>query len=288
MNPITESPTQTPARTRAERVPPSDGVGALRKTVVSVKGVRLACWVGGRGPHLLMLHGFTLSHRQWDGLAAELMHSHTVVVADHPGHGDSEGLPGPFSLRRNAELFAGLMDELGATRFSGIGHSAGAMTLLHLAARQPQRLASMVMIAGAHRLSRRGRELAQVDRPELGPVEYQTLLGEIHPGGAGQIERIFEQFRGFHANHDDFAFSPERLQEITTRTLLVWGDRDDYFPIEFGLELLRSMPNAELMVCPGQGHVPLWPTLGGDDVVASVFPRIAQRFLSGPAAPAGR
>jgi len=70
------------------------------------------------------------------------------------------------------------------------------------------------------------------------------------------------------------AFTPPLLASITAKTLVVHGDRDDFFPVPIPVEMYRSIPNSYLWIVPNGGHVPI-----GDH--AEEFKRLALEFLGG-------
>lgn len=120
---------------------------------VTIDGIKLHYRIGGSGPYLLLLHGFTLSSEQWEEYFDDFIHNFTVIAIDLPGHGKSDALEERFSYNAWADLILKFMNDLGIKSAKGIGHSAGAITLLHMTASQPEALESLILINGAHRLS---------------------------------------------------------------------------------------------------------------------------------------
>lgn len=173
----------------------------------------------------------------------------------------------------------GLLDRLKITKVYGIGHSAGGMTLLHMAGEQPERIEAMTLVAGAHRLSAEGRQLLRQEQFESLDAESKSFYRELHPGGDGQIKRLFVQLRGIADDYQEYTFPPESLASIPARTLLIWGDRDEYFSLDIAAELYRALPEAQLWVIPGQGHGALWPTMGGSEDAARLFPSVVTGFF---------
>ena len=117
-----------------------------------VEGLELYYRTGGSGPPLVLLHGFTLTGRQWNPFLDELGKHHTVIVPDLPGLGRSARPTGDFTHQEAARLVFGILDALDVERVRGIGHSSGAIMLIHMAIQQPDRMEAMVLVAGAHRL----------------------------------------------------------------------------------------------------------------------------------------
>jgi haloacetate dehalogenase len=82
--------------------------------------------VAGDGPPLLLLHGYPETHVMWHRVAPTLTRTHTVVVADLRGYGDSHRPAGPYSKRAMAAEQVALMGSLGFDRFDVAGHDRGA------------------------------------------------------------------------------------------------------------------------------------------------------------------
>lgn len=250
----------------------------FRDRSVEVDGYTLHYRIGGNGPFLLMLHGMTLTGEQWMPFVKDFADAYTVVVVDLPGHGGSSPFPEAFSFADTAELMHGLLDELGAKQAYGIGHSAGGMTLLHMAAQQSQRLKAMVLVDAPHYLGEAARKIVREDTWEKLAPDIRAWYRTLHPGGEAQAKRIYRQYNGFADTSERIA--AEKLKSLPANTLLVWGDRDPAFPLELAMEMYRSLPNGALWVIPQQGHTPLWKDMGGDGAAAAAFPKIAKEFLA--------
>jgi 4,5:9,10-diseco-3-hydroxy-5,9,17-trioxoandrosta-1(10),2-diene-4-oate hydrolase len=102
----------------------------------------------GQGPALLLLHGFPTSGRLWDPALEALAETHTCVVVDLPGFGDSAPLPGgamePEAFVRELEA---LREALGHEAWHVVGHDAGATVAAHYAAGHPDRVERLVLMA---------------------------------------------------------------------------------------------------------------------------------------------
>lgn len=91
--------------------------------------------VRGSGPTLVVLHGWGLNLRVWDGLAAALQDRFRIIAVDLPGHGRSEWLPERSSLEEQAAQIHETLASL-AQRYSLLGWSLGGQIALRLAAEQ--------------------------------------------------------------------------------------------------------------------------------------------------------
>lgn len=233
---------------------------------------------GGNGPPLLLIHGFTHTGLQWSPFLDDLGKDYTVIVPDLPGHGNSSWLSEEFTYHETAKAIFVLFDSLEIDQIKAIGHSAGSNTLVHMSVQQPNRVEAMVLIAGAHRLTVRAREILREFRLANVDEAVQAYYRKHHNDDQ-QIQSIMTELRALADNYKDFDFSPEHLGLIQARTLLIWGDRDPFYPIEIGLEMYRAIKEVAFWIIPGQGHFPIWEWLGGSPYATMVFPKVVRDFF---------
>ncbi|MBB5464213.1 haloacetate dehalogenase [Paraburkholderia sp. CI2] len=99
---------------------------------------------GGSGSPVLLLHGYPQTHVAWRLIAPTLAKSHTVIVPDLPGYGDSRTRNDQprWTKRRVAGALVALMGRLGHERFAVVGHDRGARAGYRLALDHPRRVAA--------------------------------------------------------------------------------------------------------------------------------------------------
>ena len=93
-----------------------------------VNGVRLHYVIGGRGPAVVLLHGFPETWYAWRGVMPMLAREHTVIVPDLRGVGESSIEESGYDKETLAEDVHGLVRSLGFEDVSVVGHDMGAMT----------------------------------------------------------------------------------------------------------------------------------------------------------------
>ncbi|MFV8753470.1 alpha/beta fold hydrolase [Nannocystaceae bacterium ST9] len=231
----------------------------------------------GAGKPLVLLHGFGGCSQNWQPFTAELSMHHRLIVVDLRGHGHSTNPDDTFTHRDAATDVLGLLDELGIEHFSAMGMSTGAMALLHMATRQPERIESMVLISATSHFPDQARAIMRRASFETMPPDVRAMYRECAKRGDGQIRRLVGHFNALHENHDDMNFTAQSLSAVEARTLIVHGDRDQFFPVEIAVSMFRAIPRAELWVIPGGDHVPVF-----DSTVP--FASEALRFLNAPEA----
>ncbi|MEZ7127229.1 alpha/beta fold hydrolase [Nonomuraea sp. AD125B] len=111
-----------------------------------VNGIKLVYREEGHAeaPPLLLVHGRTADHNDWNGITQHFAARYHVLAPDLRGHGRSDR-PGDYPLPTMAEDLAGLLDHAGAARATVIGHSLGGMVAYLLAANHPERVARLVL-----------------------------------------------------------------------------------------------------------------------------------------------
>jgi haloacetate dehalogenase len=101
-------------------------------------GVEINGVIGGKGPSVLLLHGYRQSHVSWSLGAPELARDFTVVATDLRGYGDSSKPPGgrdhaDYSKRAMAQDQAEVMKHLGFDKFAAVGHDRGGRVVHRMA-----------------------------------------------------------------------------------------------------------------------------------------------------------
>ncbi|MBO6521490.1 MAG: alpha/beta hydrolase [Rhodospirillales bacterium] len=112
---------------------------------ISVDGVGLNVRYAGEGPGVVLLHGYPQTHIIWRHIAPSLAATHTVVVPDTRGYGDSDCPPSDpghlnYSKRTMANDVVAVMHALGHDTFSVISHDRGARVGYRLALDHPDRV----------------------------------------------------------------------------------------------------------------------------------------------------
>ncbi|HVG51783.1 MAG TPA: alpha/beta hydrolase, partial [Xanthobacteraceae bacterium] len=113
--------------------------------------ITINCVVGGKGPAVLMLHGYPQCLAMWARVAPILAETNTVVCADMRGYGDSskpKSRPdrSNYSFRAMAADQAKVMTHLGFDRFHVVGHDRGARTSHRLTLDHADRVLSLSVL----------------------------------------------------------------------------------------------------------------------------------------------
>lgn len=106
---------------------------------------------GGRGPPLLLLHGYPQTHSEWYRIAPALAERFTVVATDLRGYGDSSKPPdgvnhAGHSKRNMARDQVAVMEKLGFERFAVVGHDRGGRVAHRMALDHPNAVSRLAVL----------------------------------------------------------------------------------------------------------------------------------------------
>lgn len=239
---------------------------------IDIHGLSVAYQRTGRGPAVVLLHGFTQDSRVWTPQLADLSDRFTVIAWDAPGAGQSSDPLEPFTIGDWSETLAGLLDAEAISQAHVVGLSWGGLLAQELYGRYPSRISSLVLAdtyAGwAGSLSEAvARERLQAcirdsTRPAAEIVaRYLPGMFSDHPPKEvrDRLAAIMTDTHplGFRLMATALAEGDTRdlLPRIDVPTLLIWGDADTRSPLTVAHQLEQAIPGARLAVLPGVGHV---------------------------------
>ena len=106
---------------------------------------------GGKGPPLLLLHGYPQSNVMWHRVAPALAERFTLVIPDLPGYGwsavpEADAEHAPYTKRGMATVMVEIMEALGFVRFGVVGHDRGGRVAYRLALDHPGRAEKLAVL----------------------------------------------------------------------------------------------------------------------------------------------
>jgi pimeloyl-ACP methyl ester carboxylesterase len=203
---------------------------------IPVNGHQIKAWKWGRGPGILMLHGWTGRATQFRAFVEPLVAAgYTAIAPDGPAHGESQGRrAGYFDFSDVARAF--LAPESGLDIRAVVGHSFGASALINALAKDRHFLPAF-FISPALRL----RELVINTARQVGvPLKIAEKI----------IETLNSQ-QEYSLTEDN----PIRLLERLSVPILIAHDADDRaISIDDSIQQSRIYDTIDLLVTHGLGH----------------------------------
>jgi len=222
-------------------------------------------------PAVIFLHGAGFDHSVWALLArAFASHSFAVLAPDLPGHGRSAG-PALTSIAELADWTSALIDAAGAKTVRLVGHSMGTLVALETAARHPEKVAALSLIATASPMAVSDELLTAAKANDHGAIDMISLWGEGYRatiGGSevpglwmlGGAERTLERaqpgvlFADLNACND-YRDALAAAAKVRVPSVVVLGSRDLMTPAKGGKAIAAAIAGCRLTVLEGAGHM---------------------------------
>jgi pimeloyl-ACP methyl ester carboxylesterase len=113
---------------------------------VPVEGGTVSVSVGGKGPSVVLIHGYAESSRMWKPLAKVLAPDFTVIAPDLPGIGESSIPKTGLDMKTSAERVHAAVRALGYSKVRVVGHDIGLMVAYAYAAMYPQEVEKLALM----------------------------------------------------------------------------------------------------------------------------------------------
>lgn len=242
----------------------------------------------GSGPPLLFAHGAGGNHMSWWQQIPAFSDRYTCVAFDHPDFGKSTWADDVPDSVTYGDAMIELLDAIEIDRCGFVAQSMGGWSALGLIARQPERVASLVLastfcgVASQKinaALAVRDAELVRQREAwqEREPGSFNPALGKTAAEATPDLHTLYDMISaqnppretagpsgaqaiasrprwGVHSEND--------LLRITAPTLLISGEEDIVAPPEAMEELDRIIPNSQLAQVEGTGHSPYFHKAG--------------------------
>lgn len=236
-------------------------------------------------PALVLIHGVVASLHTWDGWIDAFAEHYRIIRFDVPGFGlTGPARDGVYSAERMVKIFSLLLDHLGVSKAVVAGNSLGGYIAWNFALAQPQRVEKLILIdpAGYH-MRKVPLMIAAAALPGAtwamplwmpraliaqGIKEVYGEPGRIKPGVVdryydlsrrpGNRRSMMDIFRVLlKVNREELHGTPARVAQITTPTLLMWGDRDRWISPKHVPLWQRDLPGIQVKTYAGVGHIPM-------------------------------
>lgn len=179
----------------------------FRTQTVHVGNVDIHLRIGGKGPAVVLLHGYGETGDMWAPLAAKLEMDHLVIVPDLRGMGLSSHPEGGFDKASQARDLATILNGLHIDRFALVTHDIGNMVGFALATQQPARVTRFALL--------------DAPVPGIGPwdeILKNPLLWHFRFGGP-DMERLVAGRERIYLDRfwNEFAADPKRFDEASRK-----------------------------------------------------------------------
>jgi pimeloyl-ACP methyl ester carboxylesterase len=229
---------------------------------------------------LILIHGMSSSLNTWDSLVLLMKDKKRLISIDLPGF----GLTGPnpenkYGFDYYTNFLDSFLTNLNINNFILAGNSMGGGVSWHYAVSHPEKINKIILIDAVGYQGKKGKgslgfklasmpivnnlllyitpkflikkslETVFVDQTKITEKEidrYHDLT--IAEGNRKAALSIFKS---------GFIQEPEKIQSITTPTLIIWGDKDQLITVDNAYLFNKNIKGSELVVLKNVGHVPM-------------------------------
>ncbi len=254
--------------------------GRLVRKTVRVGDIEWPYLEGGPkdGEVVVLVHGFGADKDHWSMAAPHITDRYRLIAPDLPGFGENDlSLARSYRIKAQADRLVEFLDALGIEKCHLGGNSMGGFIALQAALDHPDRLKSLTLVNNAGVVGSSDSELQQAvaagENPlvmrELGDVDG-LMAFVMHKARAipGRFKKVmFHEAKRREALRDKLfediildaleAPATDRLGEVQTRTLIIWGKHDRVIDVSCVPVLEQGIKDAQAVVFDHVGHLPM-------------------------------
>jgi pimeloyl-ACP methyl ester carboxylesterase len=228
-----------------------------------LNGIEIEYQDGGRGPAVLLGHGYSATGRMWDGQRAVLGDRWRIISWDMRGHGQTESPTDPrqYTAALTVADMRAVLQHCGEPRAVIGGLSLGGYVSLAFYLAHPEMVRALVICDSGPGYRNAEARAAWNKRAHERAAELESKGLDVLAGRSREMREAMGQ----HASAQGLAHSArgmlaqdgseviDGLGTIKVPTLVIVGDQDTPFlaPCEY---MAKKIPGARLEVIPGAGH----------------------------------
>jgi 3-oxoadipate enol-lactonase / 4-carboxymuconolactone decarboxylase len=238
-------------------------------TLIATNGTELFIDLAGPegAPVIAFSNSLGATLEMWDAQVGVLSRRYRVLRYDTRGHGRSKVTDAPVTIETLADDLAGLLDALGIRRAHVVGLSLGGMTAQALAARRPDLVHGLVLMATSAYLPNGWAERAAVVRAQgMGAIVDAVMARWFTPAFAQSSPEVVARFREHFLRIDPhgYALCCEAIgamdlrpadATITAPTLIIAAAEDTSTPPAMSEDIRARIQGAELIVLSPAAHI---------------------------------
>jgi abhydrolase domain-containing protein 6 len=254
--------------------------GRMRAKTIEVDGIVWPYLEGGPAgaETIVMVHGYGGDKDNWPLYARHFTKQFRVIAPDLPGFGRNvRDAALHYGVNTQTERLHAFLAALGVDRFHLAGNSMGGFIALNYALTYPEQLKSLTVFdpAGVRSINKSEVELAADEGRNLLLAttleEFDRLLGFVMHKRLPSPKFMMKAMLAIQLRHHDLLEAifwtlksealddslTERLCDIGTPTLIVWGRRDRVLDVSCAEVMAETMPDNRVVIFEDVGHVPM-------------------------------
>jgi pimeloyl-ACP methyl ester carboxylesterase len=250
---------------------------------IEIDGMQVHYRDEGTGFPIVLLHGTAASLHTWDAWSQELIKNYRVIRMDLPAFGITGPNKNPdYSIKNYTKFLHQFLSKLQIEKCYLAGNSLGGNIAWNYTAEHPEKIAKLILIDASGLPTNKPQPFVfkMAKTPILNSLFLyftpkffiEKNIKEVYADDSKISSKLIERYHKMalrEGNRKAFIdraktdFTPnefknsDKLQSILTPTLLIWGAKDEWIPLENGKRMNNLLPNATLYIIENSGHVPM-------------------------------
>ena len=237
---------------------------------LSFKNIKISYTDSGKGPVVVLLHGFLENKRMWKEIVPKVSNTNRVLAIDLLGHGQTDCLGYVHSMELMADEVLAVLKLLRIRKITIIGHSMGGYVSLALADKRPEMIRGLCLLnstslsddTARKKLRERANKMVQSNFTNMVRMSFVNLFGEENKAVfTFEIENALNDalktsLQGYMACQEGMRIRPNRmavLKNNSFKKLYILGKKDPVLSVEEALEEAKEI-QAESVILSG-GHM---------------------------------
>lgn len=245
---------------------------SVEQKEITVDSVKTAYLSAGNGYPVIFLHGGGAGAITWYPSIGPISKKFQVIAPDIIGYGESDKPNAPYDRPYFSKWLKSFLKELKISKAHIVGLSQGGAIALQFTIDNPEMVDKLVLVdsAGLGAKASFGSMIGMIwmnsfpssmanrfNSPYIlhtpskrDPNHSLYSIAVIKDKGG---KNAFKQGRGSAVSK----IPEELLKQIKNETLIIWGENDKLFSVEYGEATAKIIPNAKLHLIQDAGHLPL-------------------------------
>ena len=250
---------------------------------VEIDGMQVHYRVEGKGIPIVLIHGTGASLHTWDDWTLKLKENYQVIRMDLPAFGlTGPNKSGDYSIKQYTQFLEEFVVKMKLDSMFLAGNSLGGNIAWNYASKNPEKVQKLILVDASGLPTNKPQPwiFKMAKTPVLSKLFLyitprniiEDNLKQVYEDDTKISDALITRFHDMALREGnrkafvdrakiDFKISEaskeEQLQNIQTPTLLIWGAKDTWIPLENGKRMDTLLPNSKLVVLQNSGHVPM-------------------------------
>ncbi|TVZ55868.1 pimeloyl-ACP methyl ester carboxylesterase [Lutibacter sp. Hel_I_33_5] len=237
----------------------------------------------GKGETIVLIHGTASSLHTWDSWTENLTKEYRVIRMDLPAFGlTGPNKKGDYSIENYTRFLKDFLSKLKVDNFYLAGNSLGGNIAWNYAAENPSKVKKLILLDSSGLPINKSIPwiFTMAKTPVLNSLflyltpkmVIKDNMKQVYEDDSKITENLITRYHEMALREGnrqafvdraktDFKLEAnqnvDKLKKLNTETLLIWGAKDNWIPLDNGERMDSLMPNSQLKVLPNSGHVPM-------------------------------